>query len=435
MHHHCNSSDRFLILFGEDPMRNMFRARHLSLILLAVFLCPFFCVAQSSESVQVPSDGFLSVVKSIFSGSDNKRWAKEFEKDKIRPEVLKLADQIAEVGTVESAYVGYGGSPSAQYKKYEAMASASADQELVELTDHPSPAVRVYAFKALLKRDYSPLFPIIERHLTDDVTFQTQSGCNVMQQSVIEKFVENVVWYHKSGHSDLINSAEWRTIADSMIKNHRRLPITREVEKIAPASEEQYEIIKTAAMIEVRRLTNYRKDIAESKKVDLSVVRELNSKQLSSVELLAKYKRETDLTLLRDGLEQAIDFLKTQANVDRQKNPDVSAERFLMNAIGIIANYPHQDFGRYLDELITTPNYERSSEYNLQKLFQALISFGPLYLVDAKRLVLSRCDNYYMQRKDSFKAALQQAPSVEYQDLYDSLPEDATNCLGARWDR
>lgn len=72
-----------------------------------------------------------------------------------------------------------------QYNRFLKLHQLASDDELVELTNHDSPAVRGYAFWALAKNHYPDLKNIFVDHLEDTDAVVQRNGCMVVKESVI----------------------------------------------------------------------------------------------------------------------------------------------------------------------------------------------------------------------------------------------------------
>ena len=93
---------------------------------------------------------------------------------------------------IHSDAVGYRGEKTSQYKRFEKLTKKAKLDELIELTEHPSPVVRGYAFWALAKRNYKKLEEIFIKHLRDEEKLKLYEGCIGLNTSVIN-FLYQVV--------------------------------------------------------------------------------------------------------------------------------------------------------------------------------------------------------------------------------------------------
>ncbi len=91
--------------------------------------------------------------------------------------IASLIDDMAKDGQVDASITGIGGTKSLQYKRYEWMMQSASDKLLVQLTDHTSPAVRIYAYWALSDRRSEKLRDICIKHMNDTAQVLYRSGC------------------------------------------------------------------------------------------------------------------------------------------------------------------------------------------------------------------------------------------------------------------
>lgn len=68
-------------------------------------------------------------------------------------DVNSLANSIARRNTVECQAIGFAGSSSTQYKRFEKIKRKGSKEELISLTKHDSLAVVVYASYALIDKE------------------------------------------------------------------------------------------------------------------------------------------------------------------------------------------------------------------------------------------------------------------------------------------
>lgn len=88
--------------------------------------------------------------------------------------------------------VGIAGIKPAQYRRYEMLKAVSSTKRLERFYKyHPSPAVRYYAFMALLERDYVDRFELIKTGLSDDRSVSTMFGCIVGKSTVADFIINN----------------------------------------------------------------------------------------------------------------------------------------------------------------------------------------------------------------------------------------------------
>ncbi|GAB2818132.1 hypothetical protein [Ferruginibacter profundus] len=119
-------------------------------------------------------------------------------KENIQNIVIAIADN----NRLDGPVVGYGGIRSDQYKRYEMLAKYATDSSLINLTNHKNPVVRVYAFDALIKRNYWALRLVFWEHAKDNEKLQALQGCIGYYTTVSESMTSALEYYEhqkKSG--------------------------------------------------------------------------------------------------------------------------------------------------------------------------------------------------------------------------------------------
>lgn len=110
-----------------------------------------------------------------------------------RPEIENLLDEIINYGKITSAYIGYSGSESPQYKRFMQLDSIATENELVQLIEHKSPIVRCIAFPSLCQRNIELSTQVLLKHLSDKEIVYIQSGCEGYNSNVADDFTGNYI--------------------------------------------------------------------------------------------------------------------------------------------------------------------------------------------------------------------------------------------------
>jgi len=110
----------------------------------------------------------------------------EYNPDELTLAVKNLADKIGKTNVIHSNAIGYSGEKSHQYKNFENLISTAKPNELVQLMNHPKPAVRGYVFWALAKIQYQELDKILFKHINDNEIVFLMMGCVGDELAVIE---------------------------------------------------------------------------------------------------------------------------------------------------------------------------------------------------------------------------------------------------------
>lgn len=94
-----------------------------------------------------------------------------------RAAIRKAAQRLAHANDLTCQEVGRLNLEPDHWPAYVKLHDMATAPELIWLTDHPSAAVRCYAFRALCDRPEIDLFPIALRHVTDDDSVHTYCHC------------------------------------------------------------------------------------------------------------------------------------------------------------------------------------------------------------------------------------------------------------------
>lgn len=100
-----------------------------------------------------------------------------YDPQKISKAVRQIVKAIAEENEIHGTAVGYGGVKTPQYRRFEGLYTKAGLEELIELVEHPNPAVRAYVFWGLAKRQYEKLEAIILAHAADEQFVYQIDGC------------------------------------------------------------------------------------------------------------------------------------------------------------------------------------------------------------------------------------------------------------------
>lgn len=114
-----------------------------------------------------------------------------FESKKIRKDIIKEVKRM-EKGVIDAEAVGFSGSKTKQYERFEYLLKNAKDEEFVELTKYNNPVVRGYAFGGLAKRKSPRIKEIILYHLRDTSKITYWSGCIPMELPLNE-FMQNIL--------------------------------------------------------------------------------------------------------------------------------------------------------------------------------------------------------------------------------------------------
>lgn len=118
-----------------------------------------------------------------------------YDKSKISNKVLKIVKKIEKVNVVMDEGNGVG-RKSGQYENFEELIKIASPKELAVLTSYPNGVVRCYAFIGLTSdeklKETVDIFKIVKDHIQDNEFVESQSGCIISSESVVDFFVRTV---------------------------------------------------------------------------------------------------------------------------------------------------------------------------------------------------------------------------------------------------
>lgn len=126
---------------------------------------------------------YISVLFLLFISCRNNN-RNHLSKSPIKVNVDYLAGQIVYFTTKDNVFTGMRGNESREYEDFAGILIRSGNKELIQLSSHSNPHVRVYACWALAKRYYPYLNKLMEKHLDDTATIEYQHGGLVVKEKV-----------------------------------------------------------------------------------------------------------------------------------------------------------------------------------------------------------------------------------------------------------
>lgn len=110
-----------------------------------------------------------------------------------------MVEKIAHSNILECEYVGgFASHPSKQYKRYKKLSRIASPEKLIQLTDHDSAAVAIYASHALIQRELIAPDLLFSKFLQKDKYVSTSCGCLLSSSSASwEVYMEYRSLYHE----------------------------------------------------------------------------------------------------------------------------------------------------------------------------------------------------------------------------------------------
>jgi hypothetical protein len=130
-------------------------------------------------------------------------------------DVNMLMNTLNTNSTLEDEHIGFTGENSPSYTYYQRLEEIATDSELVLLTHHSNPKMRVYGMWALAKKNKKLALLQMKRLKHDQATVMYQSGCITMPDWVCALAARNfdtaeVKVMYKSKHHYLYAEVELR---------------------------------------------------------------------------------------------------------------------------------------------------------------------------------------------------------------------------------
>ena len=194
-----------------------------------------------------------------------------FDRTKISRQTEQVVSKIEKVNELMGSAVYYAGIRPAQYDNFTEMQKRATQEELVELTNHPSGVVRCYAFWALTYKSSANLLPIVITHISDTESVNTQFGCIGSREKVGDFFINLVTPQYVDLKSKKLTPAEYDYLDSILVYTPNKLYAKENAISRTKLNEKFYE--------RVREL----------------VLKENNQ---SALVTLAKFKREQDIPLI-----------------------------------------------------------------------------------------------------------------------------------------
>ena len=221
----------------------------------------------------------------------------------IQQDLSGILNKIKAINEVQYEHVGFGGTPSDNFKNYLDLKSKATTTQLIKLTDDNNAVVACYASWALIDNSFNDLPSILIKFLNKDKNVSTFSGCIKSSDPLSSEF------YHRYWNS-VNEKATDKTLftLDSLIlynDNCYWLLTTRALEdRVYPASFNK--------RIEYLAFTKANKDA-------ISYLKKLNNKTYDEQirQATIKYFEETNFSNV--GIDVYLETIKELLNYNDEK--------------------------------------------------------------------------------------------------------------------
>jgi len=201
-------------------------------------------------------------------------WAQD-----LRMEIQQIVIDLAESNSIESKFIGYRGVKSKQFEKIQTLDSLATNAEIQFLIKHNAPVVRCAAYSALCTRKIIDAQKYLRKAIYDKERINTQIGCIGRSRKVADIFLESFLFSLAE-----IDSTEWATIRPEMLRLDSLILNDPQVKL-------DYKSSRVRGLKPTRSNYNLVRGLAETKSQSFAVI------------TLAKYKKEQDIPILIDWLE------------------------------------------------------------------------------------------------------------------------------------
>ena len=110
----------------------------------------------------------------------------------LRTEIQTLADNLEHGNKIETSTIGFAGLPSHLWADYNSLVEKATHDELILLLAHKNPAVRCYAFQALVVLKDKNLRTIANNFNDDTAPVTLVMGC-VISKITVEQFCHDII--------------------------------------------------------------------------------------------------------------------------------------------------------------------------------------------------------------------------------------------------
>jgi hypothetical protein len=109
-----------------------------------------------------------------------------YSKKNVSLKVKLIVHRLNKYEEVSGALIGKAPQKPKQYGLFEKLKSKANESELFELTNHPNPTVRAYAYWGLVEMNSSMVLKVILKNQSDTLMITYKYGCTGKEKRLIE---------------------------------------------------------------------------------------------------------------------------------------------------------------------------------------------------------------------------------------------------------
>ena len=110
----------------------------------------------------------------------------------LRPEIEVIVGELEKGNKIETSTIGFAGLPSSLWAEYNMLVEKATHEELLLLLQHKNPAVRCYAFQALVVLKDKNLRSLAENFNNDTASVMIIMGC-VISKITVQQFCHDII--------------------------------------------------------------------------------------------------------------------------------------------------------------------------------------------------------------------------------------------------
>lgn len=108
-------------------------------------------------------------------------------------DIGSLVDEISNYNMMESEYVGFTGTKSKEYQRFQKLKSKASNDELRKLVNHENPIVRTYAYLSLVDRKLIKSSVAFENAMQYNETFSKMSGDQILGSDICTQIYFDII--------------------------------------------------------------------------------------------------------------------------------------------------------------------------------------------------------------------------------------------------
>ena len=110
----------------------------------------------------------------------------------LRPEIEIIIHDLEKGNKIETSRVGFAALPSNLWSEYNSLVEKGTREELLQLLQHKNPAVRCYAFQALVVMNDKNVRTLADNFNDDTASVMIVTGC-IISKITVQQFCHDII--------------------------------------------------------------------------------------------------------------------------------------------------------------------------------------------------------------------------------------------------